>query len=104
MEIRSQPGYCVLFFTTKFKSMDEVRAKAPEALAAHLSRSNQLHKEGKVLMAGAFRGSSAEPIKTMAVFYTREDAEEYAKGDPFLLIGMVSEWHVVDWANILNPV
>lgn len=102
MQIRSQPGYYVIFFTTKFNSMDEIKEKAPKALEDHLSRSNQLHRQGKVLMAGAFRNNPGEPIKTMAVFYTREDAEEFAMGDPFLLIGMVSEWRIEQWANILK--
>jgi uncharacterized protein YciI len=102
IEIRSQPAYYVLFFTTKFRSIDEIKAKAPEALGAHLSRSNELHKRAKVLMAGAFSNNPGEPIKTMAIFYSREDAEEYAKGDPFLIIGMVTEWHIEQWANILR--
>lgn len=102
MEIRYQPAYYVLHFTTKFTSIDEVRAKAPDALAKHLSRSNELHKRDRVLMAGAIRNSPGEPIKTMSVFYSRDDAEEFAKGDPFLLIGMVTEWHIVEWANILK--
>lgn len=99
-EIRSQPVYYVEFFTTKYKSMEEVKTRAPEALAAHIARSNGLHKEGKLLMAGAFRNNPGESVSTMGVFLTREDAEEYAKGDPFG--GMISEWHVREWNNILK--
>ncbi len=101
-EIQSQPSYFVVFFTTKYKSMDEVIAKSPETLATHVSRSNELRKKGKLLMAGAFRNESDEPVKTMAVCYSKEDAEEYAKGDPFLLIGKIAEWHIVEWSNIFR--
>lgn len=82
--------------------MEEVRARAPEAIAAHISRSNELHRKGKLLLAGAFRNDPDEPVTTMAVSYSREDAEEYAKGDPFVLNGMVSEWRIREWANILK--
>ncbi len=102
VEIRPQPNYYVAMFLTRFKSMEEVRAKAPEAIAEHISRSNELRRRGKLLMAGAFRNDTEEPVTTMGVFYSREDAEEYAKGDPFVLNGMVSQWHIKEWANILK--
>ncbi len=85
MEIRSQRTYYVAQFVTKFESVDEVRQRFPELIAAHISRSNRLHKEGKLLMAGALLNNSGEHVTTMAVFYSRENAEEYAKGDPFVL-------------------
>jgi hypothetical protein len=31
--------------------MEEVKAKAPEAIATHITRSNELHKKDKLLMA-----------------------------------------------------
>ena len=74
----------------------------PDALNARISRSNELHRQGKVLMAGGIRNNPSEPFTTMGVFYSRENAEEYVKGDPFVLNGMVSEWHIVEWANVLK--
>jgi uncharacterized protein YciI len=54
-------------------------------------------------MAGAFLDRLGEPITTMTIFYTREAAEEsFAKGDPFVLNGIVSKWYVREWANILK--
>ena len=38
----------------------------------------------------------------MSVLTTREAAEAYAKGDPFVQNGMVSHWHNGPWANILD--
>ena len=97
-----QPVYYAAFFTTTFTSMDEVRAKAPEALAAHLAKSRELAAEGSLLMAGAFLDNPGEPVSTMGVLTTREAAEAYAKGDPFVQNGMVSHWHIRPWANILD--
>ncbi len=102
MEIKSQEVYYAAIFVTKFKSIEEVREKASEAVAAHVLRSNELRREGKLLMAGAFHNEPGEPVTTMGVFYSRQDAEEYARGDPFVLNGMVSEWRIKEWANILK--
>jgi len=102
VEIRSQRAYYVAQFVTKFESLEEVRRRFPELIAAHISRSNRLHREGKLLMAGALRDNSGGHVTTMAVFYSREDAEEYVEGDPFVLEGLVSEWHVIEWANMLE--
>ena len=38
----------------------------------------------------------------MAVLTTREAAEEYARGAPFVLNGMVSTWSIREWANIFT--
>lgn len=51
-------------------------------------------------MAGAFLNNPKEPLGTMAICHTREAAEEYVKGDPFVLNGMVSKWYIREWANM----
>lgn len=96
------PSYFVIFMTTTYRSLDQVRANAPEALAAHLARSKALHAQGTLLMAGAFLDKPNEPISTMAVCTSKAAAEDYAKGDPFVLNGMVSEWSIRPWANLLG--
>ncbi|HUK49468.1 MAG TPA: YciI family protein [Terriglobales bacterium] len=103
IKIKTQPVYFVTYFETKYKSIEEIRAKTPDTLATHIARTNELHKQGVLLMAGAFRQNNPdEPISTMAIFPTRESAEEYAKGDPFVLNDMVSKWHIREWNNILK--
>ena len=51
-------------------------------------------------MSGAFIEKHDEPLSTMAVLTSREDAEEYIKGDPFVIKGMVSNWYIREWANM----
>ena len=99
---RAPSSYFVVFMTTSFTSMDEVRQIAPTELAAHLSRSHQLHEAGRLIMAGAFLDQPGEPVRTMGVLSTREDAEDYARNDPFVVGGMVSEWMIREWANMLR--
>ncbi len=37
------------------------------------------------------------PEGAMAVFTTREAAEEFIRGDPFVINGLVSKWRLVEW-------
>jgi uncharacterized protein len=95
-----QDVYYVVFFETLYGSLEEAIAKAPDVIAAHRARSKELHAGGTLLMAGAFLNNPLEALRTMAVCTTREAAEEYARGDPFVLNGMVSKWYILEWANI----
>jgi uncharacterized protein YciI len=93
--------YFVAFLQTRYSSLDQVRAEAPDHLAAHVARSKQWHNEGELLMAGAFLDRPEEPVSTMAVLNSREAAEEYVAGDPFVANGMVGDWQIRPWANML---
>lgn len=99
-EEKQQPVYYVVFFVTKYQSLTEAMEKEPELISNHRIRSKKFHEEGKLLLAGAFLDRPEEPLSTMAVLSSREAAEEYAKGDPFLLKGMISNWYIREWANM----
>jgi uncharacterized protein YciI len=95
-----QDRYYVVQMTTRFTSMEHVKAEAAEPMAAHLMRSQQLHEQGILLMAGAFL--DGEPVQTMGVLTSREAAEDYARNDPFVVAGLVESWVVREWANMLR--
>ncbi len=92
--------YYVAFFVTSYESLNDAIARAPDVIAAHQARSKELHARGTLLMSGAFLNNPQEPLSTMAVLTTREAAEVYARGDPFVLNGMVSKWYIREWANM----
>jgi uncharacterized protein YciI len=92
--------YYVVFVVLKYRNFEEAKVRASEEIAAHIARSKDLHKSGTLLMSGAFLNNPGEPLSTMAVLSSREAAEEYIKGDPFFLKGMISKWYVRDWANM----
>jgi uncharacterized protein len=50
-------------------------------------------------MVGTFEDPQREGA--MAVFTTREAAEDFARGDPFVLAGIVSSWRVLAWNEVL---
>jgi uncharacterized protein YciI len=100
MDFSPQPKYYVVTAETAFTSLAEVQQSAPAELTQHIARSRLLHEEGTLLMAGAFLDRPNEPLTTMAVLVSREAAEEYMRGDPFELNGLVNHWSVREWANM----
>jgi uncharacterized protein YciI len=100
-ELGKQPLYYVVFFEIDYPSIVEALADAPEAIAAHKKRAQEWHEQGKLVMAGAFRDSPEGHLNTMGVLISREAAEEFAKGDPFVLNGKVIRWYIREWNNML---
>jgi hypothetical protein len=90
----------VLRFETSYSSLDDALKRAPDEIRAHLARTRDFHARGVLLEAGAFR--DAGPLRTMAIFTTREAAEEYAAGDPFVLNGMVTSHSIDEWTDAVR--
>ena len=69
---------------------------AQENFPAHQARYQEFMRRGVLLSLGPFtdRGGS------MAVFASREDAEDFASADPFVLSGVVSKWHIREWHEV----
>jgi uncharacterized protein YciI len=84
-----------------YDSADDVASKAPQHFPAHRARLQEFHARGDLLQVGTF----ADPQQhgSMAVFRTREAAEEFAREDPFVLNGVVRDWRILDWNEILGP-
>ncbi len=73
-------------------------AKARIHYEAHRARLDEFHRRGVVLMAGPF----ANPAEgAMGVFASREAAEEFIRGDPFIVHGVVAKWSVKEWNEVL---
>jgi uncharacterized protein len=84
-----------------YESADDVASRAPPHFPAHKARLDEFHASGTLLMVGTFGNPQEEG--SMAIFTTREAAEDFAKGDPFVLNGVVRDWHVREWDEILAP-
>jgi len=72
--------------------------KARENFPGHRARLDEFHERGVLLMAGAY----ANPMEgALAVFTSREAAEEFIQGDPFVIHGVVSKWSLREWNEVL---
>ena len=99
-EQKKQAIYYVVSCILQYNSFEEAKNKAGDMIATHLARSKQLHEQGTLLMSGAFLDKQEEPLSTMGILTSREAAEEYVKGDPFYVNGMMSSWSIREWANM----
>lgn len=84
-----------------YESADDVASKAPAHFPAHGERLKEFHGNGSLLMVGTFADPQADG--SMAIFATREAAEEFVREDPFVLNGVVRDWRVLEWNEVLSP-
>ena len=84
----------LMFYETTAEGM----ARARQYFPAHLARLGEFHKRGVLLMAGPY---GSPPVGALGVFTTREAAEEFAKGDPFVANGIVARYSFHQWDEVL---
>ena len=84
-----------------YESAEDVATKAPPHFAAHCARWKEFADRGELLMVGPF--ANAQEDGSMAIFTTRESAEEFVRGDPFVLNGVVRNWTIREWREALVP-
>jgi uncharacterized protein len=82
-------------YVVLYESADDVMSKAPAHFAEHSARGDAFHANGTLLMYGPF--SNPQEEGSMAVFSTREAAQEFVNGDPFVLNGVVRRWQIREW-------
>jgi uncharacterized protein YciI len=82
-------------FVLFYESADDVASRAPAVFPAHRARLQAFKTNGELLLVGPFADPQADG--SMAVFASREGAESFATGDPFVLEGVVRSWTVKEW-------
>jgi len=75
-------------------------AVIPEQYPAHRARVDEFHARGELVLVGTFGDPIAEG--SMAVFRTREGAEEFVADDPFVTSGVVARWYLREWNEALS--
>ena len=67
--------------------------KLKEHFPAHRARLEEFHARGVLLAAGPLGNP---PESAIGIFTSREAADEFIKGDPFVINGLVT-WRVLEW-------
>ena len=88
-------------YVVLYTSAPDVASRAPVHFPAHKARLDAFHARGELLMVGTFGDPQGQG--SMGIFRTREAAEEFVAGDPFVENGVVAGWEVRDWNEILTP-
>src|SRR5213078_3008561 len=75
-----------------YESADDLAEKAPLHAGPHRARWREFADRGELLMIGPFANALADGA--MGIFTTRAAAEEFVRGDPFVLHGVVRNWTI----------
>lgn len=88
-------------YVMTYRAVEDFLPLARHNYPAHSARVEEFARRGDLLMVGTFD----EPMngEAMGVFTTREAAEEFIAGDPFVLNGVVASWAVRPWNEVLQP-
>jgi uncharacterized protein YciI len=81
-----------------YESAADVMSKAPPVYPRHLARLKEYRDRGDLLLVGTFSDPQAEG--SMAVFGSREAAEEFVRDDPFVNEGVVKAWTLREWDEV----
>jgi uncharacterized protein YciI len=101
-EEAGEGGELVQRYVVFYESADGVMSKAPPVYPRHLARLNEFHDRGDLLLVGTFGDPQAEG--SMAVFGSREAAEEFVRDDPFVNEGVVKAWTLREWDEVASEI
>jgi uncharacterized protein len=93
--------HVLMKYVLRYTAVEHFRPLAEANGAAHVTRLREFQDRGVLLLAGTLQ----EPMNgdALAIFTTREAAEEFVAGDPFVLNGVVSSWQIRPWYEVLQP-
>ena len=89
--------YYILFY----KTVDNYIERRKPYREEHLKYANAAHDKGILLMAGAL----SEPADSAVALFKGDNpgvAEEFAKNDPYVKNGLITEWHVRPWTVVIG--
>jgi uncharacterized protein YciI len=88
-------------YVMTYRAVEDFLPQAQQHGPAHVARLHEFHDRGALLMVGTLD----EPMNgdAMGMFTTREAAEEFIAGDPFVVNGVVATWAVRPWKEVLAP-
>jgi len=67
----------------------------------HLELAREASERGELLLAGAL-GDPADRALLAFCAQDRSVAEEFARGDPYVINGLVARWEVQPWAVVIE--
>ncbi|MBO9555813.1 YciI family protein [Cellulomonas sp.] len=86
-------------YVVLYESADDVLQRAPAQMAAHTAHYESFAERGLLVGIGTFEDPVADGA--MCVLVSREAAEEFAAGDPFVVHGLVRSYRILGWNDVL---
>ncbi len=85
-----------------YDTVPDYLARRASFRAEHLALAERVHREGKLLLAGAF-----DPPEAALLVFRGDgpaDAEAFARADPYVRNGLVSSWRVREWKVVIGTI
>jgi len=79
----------------------DVLARRPQFRGAHIQHARASVARGELLLAGAF----ADPVDGAVLLFstpTKDTVEKFAREDPYVTGGLVTEWKVRAWTTVIG--
>lgn len=89
--------YYILFYKTAADYME----RRPAYRTEHLAMAQEAHDRGVMVMAGAL----ADPPDGAVLVFRGDgpaEAEAFARQDPYVLNGLITEWYVRPWTVVIG--
>jgi uncharacterized protein len=93
--------YAVSFYDPDPEAGPEHFQRLVDTYPRHRAYLEEFAASGDVLMIGTFGDPATEG--SMALFRSREAAERFIAGDPFLVEGLVHRYRILDWDPLVFP-
>jgi hypothetical protein len=80
---------------------DDYLERRPQFREEHLKYATQANERGELVLAGAL----AEPVDGAVLVFRGSSptvAEAFAKGDPYVINGLVKSWRVRKWTTVIG--
>ncbi len=90
-----------MYFVLFYKTVDDYVEKRAPYREEHLAYANAAHDRGELVIAGALD----EPADGAVLVFkgeTRSVAEDFAKNDPYVRAGLITEWNVRPWTVVIG--
>ena len=89
--------YYILFYDV----VDEFVDRRAPFRSEHLAHATAAHAQGNLFLAGAL----ADPPDGAVLVFRADDrslVEEFARADPYVVNGLVSDWRVREWTVVIG--
>ena len=87
----------LLFYTY----VPDVLERRPQFRAAHVKHAREYLARGELILGGAF----ADPVDGAVLLFSvssKDLVEAFAKADPYVTGGLVTEWKVREWTSVVG--
>jgi uncharacterized protein YciI len=90
-----------MYYLLFYKTVDNYVEKRAPHREEHLAYADAAHDRGGLVMAGALD----EPADGAVLVFKGDDsgvAESFAKNDPYVKAGLITEWNVRPWTVVIG--